>query len=216
MKYDRVSTAFSIANKVVRLITDNASNNISAFGELVIPGFESYFITEDDTEGSDEDDEGQNEFDKCEELLRLPCFIHTLQLAVKDGLNESACIRSAIATVAETAKLSHRNIPVAEKLQEFKLSIPLGVITRWNSQFITVSKIVDIPKATTRTQSEKCVFISLVTPSIVEIYYDLENELKLYKYTSSICNALFKSVKERFGGLLLNLEKPVDDYLKHQ
>ncbi|CAF4828411.1 unnamed protein product, partial [Rotaria sp. Silwood2] len=71
-------------------------------------------------------------------------------------------------------------------------------------------------EATTRTQSEKCVFISLVTPSIVEIYYDLENELKLYKYTSSICNALFKSVKERFGGLLLNLEKPVDDYLKHQ
>ncbi|CAF2818912.1 unnamed protein product [Rotaria sp. Silwood2] len=50
-------------------------------------------------------------------------------------------------------------------------------------------------------------------PLSVEIYYDLENELKLYKYTSSICNTLFKSVKERFGGLLLNLEKPVDDHL---
>ena len=47
MEDDRVTTAFLMGNKGVRLISDNASNNLSAFGELVVPGFESYFITED-------------------------------------------------------------------------------------------------------------------------------------------------------------------------
>ena len=96
MEYDRVSTAFSIGNKIVRLITDNASNNLSAFGELVIPGFESYFVPDDD--------DIPEESEKTEELLRLPCFIHSLQLVVKDGLEESACTRSAMAKVAEIAK----------------------------------------------------------------------------------------------------------------
>ncbi|CAF4938823.1 unnamed protein product, partial [Rotaria sp. Silwood2] len=80
-------TAFSIGNKVVRLITDNASNNLSAIGELVIPGFESYFINDDDIAESDDDDlneinlnmseghrpdddEVESELDKREELLR--------------------------------------------------------------------------------------------------------------------------------------------------
>jgi hypothetical protein len=237
---------------------------------LIIPGFESYFIIEGDIEenGDDDlceiksnmfeqfnpdDDEVQNESDKRDELLRLPCFIHTLQLVVKDGLKESKSTRSSMIKVAEIAKLSHKSIPVAEKLQEFKLSIPLAVVTRWNSQFITVSKILDIPnvflndllveqkkdelilstkdiavlhefisifvlfaEATIRTQAEQSVSISLVAPSILGIYYDLENELKLCKYTSSLCKALINSLKERFGGLLLNLKLPVEDYIKRR
>jgi hypothetical protein len=155
--------------------------------------------------------------------------------------------------VAEIAKLSHQSIPVAEKLQESKLSIPLAVIIRWNSQFITVSKILDIPnvflndllteqkkgklvlsmkdlailrqfisiftlfvKATIRTQAEDCVSISLVAPSIMGIYFDIENESKSCKYTSSLCNTLLKSLKERFSGFLLNLGIPVDDHLKRR
>lgn len=133
-----VSTAFFIGNKIVRLITDNASNNLSAFGELVIPGFESYFVPDDAIEEVDDDtheinlnmseghcpddDDIPEESEKTEELLRLPCFIHSLQLVVKDGLKESACTRSAMAKVAEIAKLSHTSVPVAEKLHERKLS----------------------------------------------------------------------------------------------
>jgi hypothetical protein len=152
MEYDRVTTAFSIGKKIVRLITDNASNNLSAFGELVIPGFESYFVSEDDVGNSDDDsietnlnmseghcpdddDNVSDEFDKGEELLRLPCFVHTLQLSVKDDLKESACTRSPMAKVAEIAKLSHKSISIAEKLQEFKLSMSgspsIYLIYRW-------------------------------------------------------------------------------------
>ncbi|CAF1621781.1 unnamed protein product [Adineta ricciae] len=269
IEYERVSTAFTIGNKIVRLITDNASNNLAAFGELVIPGFESYFVKEEDVEDIDDDvdeinlsmSEGNrpddenvlNESERGEELLRLPCFIHTLQLVVKDGLKESNCSRSALAKVAQIAKLSHTSIPVAEKLQELKFSIPEAVITRWNSQFITITKVLDIPnallndllaeqkktelilsmkdlsvlreftsiftlfaEATTRTQTEQCLSISLVAPSVLAIYFDLENESKLSKHSSSLCHALILSLKQRFGGLLINLEIPVDDSIKRR
>ncbi|CAF4195291.1 unnamed protein product, partial [Rotaria sordida] len=173
MEYDRVATAFSIANKVVRFITDNSSNNLSAFGELIIPGFESYFITENDTEGSDDDD------------------LHEINLNVSEG----HC----------------PNDDEEQKKGELLLSMKDLAVLR---EFISIFTL--FVEATTRTQAEKCVPISLVAPSILGIYYDLENELKLCKYTSSLCNVLLKSLKERFGGLLLNLEIPVDDHLKHR
>ncbi|CAF5139532.1 unnamed protein product, partial [Rotaria magnacalcarata] len=199
------------------------------------------------------DDDIQNSFDKQEELLRLPCFIHTLQLVVKDGLNESECIRSPLSKVAEIAKLSHKSITIAEKLQNEKFSIPDAIVTRWNSQFLTVSKVVDIPntllndllneqketelllstkdlavlrefisiftlfaEATTRTQAEQSISISLVGPSILAIYYDLENESRICKHTKPLCHALMTSLLARFGGFLLNLEIPVDDHVKHR
>lgn len=267
-EYERVSTAFSIGNKVVRLITDNASNNVAAFGRLIIPGFESYFVSEEDIEGGEDDDVEElfltmleehrpdddktlNETERTEELLRLPCFVHTLQLVVKDGLKESVCSQSAMNKVAQIAKLSHTSISVAEKLQELKFSIPEAIVTRWNSQFFTISKVLDIPhpllndlladqkrselilsmkdltvlrefisiftlfaEATTRTQAENCLSVSLVAPSVLGIYFDLENEAKTSKHSSSLCNALLLSLKQRFGGLLRNLGITVDDSVK--
>ncbi|CAF2164772.1 unnamed protein product [Rotaria magnacalcarata] len=48
---------FNIEEKLVRIVTDNASNNLKAFDELVIPGFEVYFEPEDD----EHDDETEND-----------------------------------------------------------------------------------------------------------------------------------------------------------
>jgi hypothetical protein len=86
----------------------------------------------------------------------------------------------------------------------------LGILREFISVFTLFAE------ATTRTQAEQSVSISLVAPSILGIYYDLENELKLCKYTSSLCSTLINSLKERFGGLLLNLEIPVDDQIKRR
>ncbi|CAF1534752.1 unnamed protein product, partial [Rotaria sordida] len=174
MEYDRVSTAFSIGNKVVRLITDNASNNLSAFGELVMPGFESYFITEDDTEGSDDNDD-QNE----------------INLNVSEG--------------------HPPDDDEEQRKPELVLSMKDLAVLR---EFISIFTL--LVETTNRTQAEQCVSISLVAPSVLGIYYDLENELKLCKYISSLCNALIISLKERFGGLLLNLGIPVDDHIKRR
>jgi hypothetical protein len=266
-EYERVTTSFGIEAKVVRLITDNASNNLSAFGQLLLPGFEPYFAHGDDEEISDDDtdetdgnaaDKGDGNDDESEinsgnEFVRLPCFVHTLQLVVHDGLKDGSSIRSAMAKVAHTAKLTHKSTAAAEKLEDIKMSIPQAVPTRWNSQFLTVSKTLDIPnpvlnellreqkrselllstkdtailrefvsvftlsaEATTRTQIEKDVSISLVGPSILGIHFDLENEGKSCKYTGALCKALIISLQQRFGGLLINLELPVDTSLKRR
>ena len=123
-EYEAIISHYDIEDKVVRLVTDNASNNIKAFGSLIVPGFEPYFEKSPD-ESPDEDDddevdeegmpgEGGASSDEicsscntsfgCEELLRMPCFTHTLQLVVSDGFKESSCIKVAMAKVSSIAK----------------------------------------------------------------------------------------------------------------
>ena len=267
-EYEHVTTTFNIQTKVIRLITDNASNNLSAFSQLILPGFELYFEQEDGDdseedeyeatrvspiEDEDEEDDPIDSSNGTEEFVRLPCFIHTIQLVVQDGLREGACIRSTMAKVAAIAKLSHKSTLIAEQLHEINVSIPTPVATRWNSQYLTASRILDVPnatltrllteqkhcelilsvkdisilreflsifalfaEATIQTQTGSNVSISMVAPSVLGIYFDLENEAKVCKYTGSLCTSLLKSLKQRFGGLLLNLDIPVSSSLKHR
>ena len=47
--------AFKIEDKAVRIITDNASNNLKSFDELIIPGFEVCFESEEDDDEHEDD-----------------------------------------------------------------------------------------------------------------------------------------------------------------
>ncbi|CAF1511795.1 unnamed protein product [Adineta ricciae] len=174
--YENIVNSFDINGKLVRLVTDNASNNIKAYENLIIPGFESYFETEDDDNdegGSDIDLDGfldeeanepdipvdmkkdsnmieliKNSFDNVtssNELLRIPCFAHSIQLVVNDGLKQTSSIQSVLTKVAKIAKLSHSSTIFAEKLEQINKSIPKANKTRWNSQFNTIEKVLSIP-----------------------------------------------------------------------
>jgi hypothetical protein len=176
--YENVVSMFDIQSKLVRLVTDNAANNIKAFENLIIPGFEHYFDSEDDDNDEKEsdidldnfsDDDGdetvttvidnndshmmeliKNSFDNVattNESLRVPCFAHTLQLVVNDGLKEVSSIQPALSKVSKIAKLSHTSSIFAEKLELIGKSIPKANKTRWNSQFNTVEKILRIPSS---------------------------------------------------------------------
>ena len=109
-EFDRVIQLYDLNNKVVRLITDNASNNLAAFDNLILPGFEEYFdeISDDRCESNSDDESSDDDsFDQAKELraqevsdsiyhttlnptsedefLRLPCFCHCLQLVARMG-----------------------------------------------------------------------------------------------------------------------------------
>lgn len=173
--YESVIDSYGIQEKLVRLVTDNAANNMKAFQDLILPGFENYFDAEDeDYEGASDidldgfieelsDESGiepisadeaatitliRDSFDNVasnNESLRIPCFAHTIQLVVNDGLKETSSIRSALSKVSRIAKLSHTSTIFAEKLELMGKSIPMANRTRWNSQFHTVEKVLRIP-----------------------------------------------------------------------
>ncbi|CAF1208484.1 unnamed protein product [Didymodactylos carnosus] len=268
-----ISSDYNIENKLVRLVTDNAANNVKAFKSLIVPGFEHYFEgDEDDDDDDDRIDDDDSETDENNlngntknifntlandnsvNLLRIPCFSHTLQLVVADGLKESSCARSSLAKVTKIAKYSHQSTKFAENLEANKYSIPVACKTRWNSQYNTVMKIIEIPvsvlneylkhcnkeelrltsrdiailrefhslfalfaEAIVRAQAQNSPSISLVAPSLLGIFFDLENELKnCCIYTSSLCKVLITSLKARFGAQLdsqSELSDPVKESL---
>ena len=183
--YEDIVNRFGVKNKVIRLVTDSSSNNISAFKDLVIPGFENYFIQDDDFEIEEDNDievadgtysdeyedptnisstasnsttTASTEEDSIEtsfrnlldnnEVFRIPCFAHTIQLVVKDGLYETKSILPSLEKVSAIAKISHTNAKFAEKLDSINVSIPRAIITRWNSQFLMVERILSIPTFT--------------------------------------------------------------------
>ena len=176
--YESIIQEFSIQDKLSRIVTDNASNNIKAFGDLIIPGFEQYFADGSDditNHDSPSDDDGTyDEVDDTSDMsksisidtpmetiintlkdsfdnivtrsgLRLPCFAHTLQLVVRDGLQETTCVKNAVLKVSKIARFAHSSVSFAEKLEVIGKTIPTANKTRWNSQLHTVQKILDIP-----------------------------------------------------------------------
>jgi hypothetical protein len=173
-EFDRVIQLYDLNDKIVRLITDNASNNLAAFDDIVLPGFEDYFNElegdESDIEQSNEEEgdrdilDGKKHLHMSEiddsiyqttlnaatedEFLRLPCFSHCLQLVVNDGIKACSIASSSLKKVAGLAKLAHTSTVFAEQLEKADFTIPKANRTRWNSQFLMVKHVIIIPSST--------------------------------------------------------------------
>lgn len=98
---ESIMNEFGVASKVCCIVTDNASNMKKAMCIL----FSELLMQQDDTDVSDEyfDDaslwrdleEGETVSDTVNVKRRLPCFAHSLQLVVRDGL-QSAILLEAL------------------------------------------------------------------------------------------------------------------------
>ncbi|CAM4984030.1 unnamed protein product [Rotaria socialis] len=205
-EFDRIIQLYDIKDKIVRLITDNASNNLAAFDNIILPGFEDYFdeLQQDeeekevDSESESNDELNDDLVDKekqfqiqdvddtvyqtsiddthADEYLRLPCFIHCLQLVVNDGIKSCTLASSSLKKVASLAKLAHCSTEFAERL----------------------------------SKGENFVTISLAAPTILGILFDLERELNSSSLVlTSLCETLISSIKARFSGLLRHFDYDV-------
>ena len=89
----------------------------------------------------------------CRDLKvpRVPCFSHTLQLAIEDSLKAHALIQNAISEAKKVVSFFHRSSKAStalKGLQEEKGVTPLVLIqdvaTRWNSQYLMMDRILKL------------------------------------------------------------------------
>ena len=104
-EFEEVVSRIGISLKLYRVVTDNASNVRKAFSES-LPGF---MVEQGDDEDDDDDDDNEQttesedgdlddvELDEIQIPQRIPCFAHTLQLSINDGLKSCKSISSTIA-----------------------------------------------------------------------------------------------------------------------
>ena len=74
---------------------------------------------------------------------RNPCFVHTLQLIVKDGLEQAGSLKQVIAKVSKL--VSHcRKSTISPELLEGHTKLQLANATRWNSQLTMLQSLLRI------------------------------------------------------------------------
>jgi hypothetical protein len=78
--------------------------------------------------------------------LRLSCFIHSLQLSVRDGLKNASYVPKVLKKCQALAKFSHKSPKVVELLEELNKHINKMTITQWNSEFLLIKSILSIGK----------------------------------------------------------------------
>ena len=212
--FEEIAGDFRIKQKIFKAITDKASNMKKAFQPISLLGF---VLADDESEDEDDNNESSGiSIEECEEqdqdlqldnLERISCFAHTLQLCVKDGINASRQITKAIAKVAHIVNHVKKSTKATEKLESlFKKVLISKNETRWNSQLKMVRRAieVDVNEVVKKREfhlsaHEKSILREFV--QILQPFEDATDILQGQKY-ASICLVI-----PTYIGLKTNLEK---------
>ncbi len=143
-QYDSLIEEYDLRGKVLTIITDNAANMLKAFR---LPGMETG--NEEDPD-ADLPDSSETSDDLDPELLALlprhhSCFIHTLQLVIKDGLKKSPGIQKVISKCAVLVKKVRHSALVSELLENDK-KLVMSCATRWNTQLAMLRSVLQLPE----------------------------------------------------------------------
>lgn len=92
------------------------------------------------------------EVNSCEDdpnnsSLRVSCFVHTLQLCVRDGLCNAPYVSKLLEKCHSVAKSAHKSSKIAELTESLEKSIHTANVTRWNSEYLLIKSIVAVGKS---------------------------------------------------------------------
>ena len=160
-----------ISGKIYRIITDNAPNMIKAykFGLTVNDDNDSENLPQasDSSENVSEHD-SIDEYDSemewtlldpiddkvdgsngAEETnVRLSCFAHSIQLAIRDGLNKIPYLSKTLSKCKQLSQKSHKSSKVTDLLEDVDKRISRSNKTRWCSEYFLIQSILRLGKKT--------------------------------------------------------------------
>lgn len=137
---------YNLSGKIAYVVTDNAANMKKAFS---LPGFvttdnPAESDSDNDKESGDEDNSQQQTMDTISILpSHLPCFIHTLQLCVHDGLKQAGALAHTIGKISKIVA-SVRKSTLASDILENECRLQQACPTRWNSQLSQIRSILAV------------------------------------------------------------------------
>uniref|UniRef100_A0A8C2HU02 HAT C-terminal dimerisation domain-containing protein n=1 Tax=Cyprinus carpio TaxID=7962 RepID=A0A8C2HU02_CYPCA len=139
MMFECCAEEYLIKNKINFVITDNASNMRKAF--------QARFLPEEDeaAEPEPEDEICQDLTPEDQEMQRLSCFTHSLQLVIKDGLKEASGLSGTLSKLSRAANLLHSGTSFKDYFEANfgDATIPTANATRWNSTLKQVKAYVN-------------------------------------------------------------------------
>nr|XP_023696970.1 zinc finger BED domain-containing protein 1-like [Paramormyrops kingsleyae] len=140
--YEDILSTYEIKNKVSFIVTDSASNIIKAF--TLFPS-----VTVVDGEEEEQDDTSDLHVVNTEEEImyfppeRSPCFVYTVQLVVRDALNQVGSVKNLLGKIQKLVSFCHKSPLATEILGDYRLHP--GNATRWNSQLKILKSVLNIP-----------------------------------------------------------------------
>lgn len=141
--FEEIVESFEITGKVLFVVTDNPSNMLRAF-ELLTVVEESVVNVEDDSEDEELTPE---EFESELPVTDQPCFAHTVQLVIKDGLKEAAQVNKVLGKVSKL--VTHiRSSTKASDLIGAEVRLQAANATRWNSQLYMLKSLLKVSNDT--------------------------------------------------------------------
>ena len=209
--YEETLACYGIADKISCVVTDNASNMVKTFVNL--PGYTKMVRDTDssDDEDGDCDDNSIEDIDKdihdCLPL-HLPCFAHTLQLVIRDGLKEAGQhLKTVISKAASIVGSIRKSIHATEILENEK-RVQAQNLTRWNSQIIMIRSILNVPESKLQELElsiKLTAYERKILRELCEILGPFEEATQLIQQQNSVTGSLPIPVTEELQQKLLSL-----------